>query len=253
MRQLWINNKRMDSIAQLQQEFAGADRISIDRMCAQMLRQCQTEGSLLDWLKCRPERALSRDTSMPVGKATIESLIKSLQEEAGTPDAALLSELCGIEAQHFHKIALPSDGRTEKLALLEQQSWWPQTKELLQSVQDWTRVVVNNRQLEEILLQRSASSEAENLPMQVLYLCNGGGSYFFNPLAFGRSVKFIGCGNPVVRLDPSHKYSDIDMIALNLQFEDLTLRNSYGLKWKGWDEQTQNCTLLERGGMNRAE
>lgn len=246
MRQLWINNKRMDGIAQLQQEFASADQAAVSKMCAQVLKQCEQDGSLIDWLMRQPERALPKNTKLPVNREIIEKLIKSLQEHPGTPDDVnLLAALCGIDAALFTDAAIPDDGRDKKIKLLEKQLWWFMEDNVLDLVSDWSRVVTSSSELNEVLLNRKKMNQNEAQQLTI-YLCNTGSIYFFNPLVHAHSVRFIGCGNPELRLDPRQEYSVIDMDALQINLEDLTLRNSYGVHWKGWKEHTKNCMLIEK-------
>lgn len=230
MQQLWLNHKRIDSIAQLRVTLSDA-RETVDGSDGLYLRLLEyaRNGVLSAWL-ARQSEAFGSGLDPEVAKlaASIRTLRDGSREGEALNQA--LSELTGVPISCFateHVQRLHSDAQVDKekkLAQLREQQWWHQYKSVFDQVKehDWPLVVLDSSQLQMALECMRNDSTVH----RTLYICNTEQmhkKWFVLNLKDIENVTIVGIENPRVQYDRFHEDTRVCVKDKRIFFQDLEI------------------------------
>lgn len=239
MRQLWINGKRMDSIAILRREFTSATWDARRELCAQLTDQCLS-GALGSWLERQPELDLLSEEAMDLTR------LRDALSSARLPDPAMLSLLSGAPAACFEtggELPLQHDGK-EKRQQLQKLPWWPQASSRLQTVSDWAYVALNREQLSQAMRKHRNAQSYSGEGINTIYLCNTGTEFWLDLREHNRNLRFVALGAPRVCMDPRHYLPHIDLGGQNLYFEGFDLVCPPSTQFSGLEGRSKEFHLI---------
>lgn len=252
MRQLWLNGTRMDSIPLLRQYFTHSEHHLRPTLCDQILEQCSS-GALADWLSHQPELHGVLTQMEALGTITLAELRHCLLN-GERPTPSQLAFLCNVPESWF-SMALEShsspDAIGEKRSRLMEYPWWDHMEPRLVTVSDWSHVITNREEFQAAMKKYRQRRDAQghephgcSNSTETFYLCNTGTTYLWNLRTDDTGLRFVGCGNPTLWLDPRRFIPQINLNGQNLWLEGLTLRHIHTTKIVGSQDRIKQVSIL---------
>lgn len=233
MTYLWLNGNRMDSIPLLRSYLQNCDEASRTSACAELLKKYKA-GVLAGWIARQAE-------AQPVSQ-----LMRGLNQAGGTPPSRIpelmdapvkdtqsvlpiLAELCMIDLLDMEEMLESvseelEESNDETFALIQKQSWYQASKQMQELLRDVNReFVITDISTFHTLADRYDFADKNRTKQHTVYLCNTGKPFqLSNPNRYW-NLRFVGCGNPMMRFGSHNRGQELDLELHDMMFQDLVL------------------------------
>lgn len=241
MKHLWINEKRIDGISMLSEEFKAArsDGETFKKVVESLL-DAYDSGVLATWIQQQQEyhRAVTeekkklRNTLISIVDNYENGLRTYIESESRTLIYESLSEFSGVDSdklKYFEEEKEKSfQSALKKVDSIKQSKIDDNEVSLADdmSVKEMEKVACTSFQLDKILTKLRIEPQADN----TVLLCNTkdtGASGFTLDLRGIKNTTFIGENNPIVNYSYYAEEFVVDLKENNIRLENFTLRFTY--------------------------
>lgn len=234
MMQLWLNGKRIDSIAMLREMFFTEDIIIQHQLCTELLSKVAA-GIFIPWLeRCYEARLRNspneRAQDEAQGFLDLEKCYQDLKRESvltnlSNKGVEALAKICNVDALTFQTATTMRQNvpANDKLfELLEVQDWYQKDTKVQKSIKAISPelIATDSDSLARVVI---AAGKQHSCTAIDIYLLAVGKPFVIRNLNALRNLRLVGYGYPVLSFHPQHRGMELNMKERNLKFVRLRL------------------------------